>query len=907
MVGRADPLARLRQAADEARTGRPRAVLVTGEAGIGRTRFVTEASEALTADGWLVVHGAAVRSEGGAPPFLPFVQVLGEIVAATDPARRSAILGPVRDDLVRLMPELAAGGTRPPSSVEDHDDPGPLRQARLFEGVLDIGERVAAIQPLCVVVEDLQWLDRSSADLLRFFVGHAETGRLLLIATARTGDDAPDGSHGLLVDLARPATTWLDLPRLADEDVQRLVAGRVGPTATTPTVEAIARRSDGVPLLAIELADAHARGETSSRSVEAVLMARLDALPHPAADVVRAAALLAPTIDELVRELAERSLLPAQRRRIHRAVAEAAEREPTDTPLSAAERARHWAAAGVPARALRAAVEAQADAEAVGAHEAVLRAGDLSLLLWPHVAASDREGLERSLVERRSADAALCLADPVAAVGYLRSAVAETNGLAREELRGRLRMALFEAGDPAAVMADAQDALAAPLGPGGELWRAEALLHLAGLALAARAWAEARRLASDADALLADADDPAVAVRRALAAGIGGLASVELGDVEAGLAAVEAAWRVAPLAGARGFDVAYRRYVGVLRRLGRFERVLAVADEGREVAAAAGLARTLGQTLAVDAAEALLELGRWEEAADRLGRLPWTHGPPGPTDRRPRVEALLRLRADGPDAAADLVAAAGPDVAAEAALLSGDPGRASRHLAPYPAMAATAGAWPAELAPEAAAVLAAWAAAEGDTTAGPDVLAALAPLLVLPLGPFAPYLAAQRGDGSWSDAADTMAGHHLPWWEGWARLHAAEGAAAGGDGEAMRAGVAAAWGIAESLASRPLRLATERLARRLGTALPTAPPTEGNQAEPARHGAHLTDRERTVLTLLVEGYSNREIADRLGISHKTASVHVSNILAKLEVDNRTQAAAVAVRLGLTTAPPDARG
>ena len=185
-------------------------------------------------------------------------------------------------------------------------------------------------------------------------------------------------------------------------------------------------------------------------------------------------------------------------------------------------------------------------------------------------------------------------------------------------------------------------------------------------------------------------------------------------------------------------------------------------------------------------------------------------------------------------------------------------------------------------------------------------LAGLAPLLARPLGPFAPYLEAQRGSGTWSDAADAMAEHGLRWWEGWARLHEAEAAAAGRDGAAMRAGVAAAWAIADELPSHPLRLATERLARRLGSVLPTTPgPAAGDEGpDPGRHGAHLTERERTVLALLVEGYSNREIAGRLGISHKTASVHVSNILAKLEVDNRTQAAAVAVRLGLTAAPPD---
>ena len=449
MIGRDEALERLRAAADEARAGMPQAVLVTGEAGIGRTRFVAEASQRLAADGWLVATGQAVRQDGGGAPFLPFVQVLGEIVAATDPARRASILGPVRDDVQRLLPDPRPGDVaRPPSGADD--DAGPLRQARLFEGVLDVGERVAAIQPLCVVIEDIQWLDRSSADLLRFFVGQARTGRLLLVATARTGHTESD-AESLLVDLVRPSTSWLQLHRLSTDETRELVADRLGQSLAATEIDDLVHRSDGVPMIALELADAHARGEATSPSVEAILQYRLDALPRLAADVVRAAAILAPTIDEvrlavaldqpvetvepavrtaidadiltiatrapaglafrheLLRELAERSLLPAQRRRLHRAIAAAAERDPTETPLPATERARHWAAAGEPAQALRAAATAQVDAAAVAAHDAVLRDGDLALLLWPHVPAADRVGIDRVAIERLSADAAMCL------------------------------------------------------------------------------------------------------------------------------------------------------------------------------------------------------------------------------------------------------------------------------------------------------------------------------------------------------------------------------------------------------------------------------------------------------------------------------------------------------------------
>lgn len=65
----------------------------------------------------------------------------------------------------------------------------------------------------------------------------------------------------------------------------------------------------------------------------------------------------------------------------------------------------------------------------------------------------------------------------------------------------------------------------------------------------------------------------------------------------------------------------------------------------------------------------------------------------------------------------------------------------------------------------------------------------------------------------------------------------------------------------------------------------------------------LTVRELDVLGLLVEGDSNGMIAQRLGISPKTASVHVSNILGKLEAHNRVEAAIRAERLGLVASRP----
>jgi DNA-binding NarL/FixJ family response regulator len=74
------------------------------------------------------------------------------------------------------------------------------------------------------------------------------------------------------------------------------------------------------------------------------------------------------------------------------------------------------------------------------------------------------------------------------------------------------------------------------------------------------------------------------------------------------------------------------------------------------------------------------------------------------------------------------------------------------------------------------------------------------------------------------------------------------------------------------------------------------------RADGARPELSLTARETEVLRLLAEGRSNRQIGEALYISAKTAGVHVSNIMAKLGVSSRTEAAAVAHRNGLAGQP-----
>ncbi len=131
-------------------------------------------------------------------------------------------------------------------------------------------------------------------------------------------------------------------------------------------------------------------------------------------------------------------------------------------------------------------------------------------------------------------------------------------------------------------------------------------------------------------------------------------------------------------------------------------------------------------------------------------------------------------------------------------------------------------------------------------------------------------------------------------------LRLAEACAAGGDRDQAASAVREAHAVAERLGAAPIAAEAAALARRARISLKTGPEPQPED-EFRRFG--LSDREREVLLLVAAGHSNREIAMALFISPKTAGVHVSNILAKLGVSGRVEAAAIAHRSGLTAGQP----
>jgi DNA-binding CsgD family transcriptional regulator len=151
------------------------------------------------------------------------------------------------------------------------------------------------------------------------------------------------------------------------------------------------------------------------------------------------------------------------------------------------------------------------------------------------------------------------------------------------------------------------------------------------------------------------------------------------------------------------------------------------------------------------------------------------------------------------------------------------------------------------------------------------------------------------GGDEWTGAIDAWRALSWPWLLAYSLLRAAEQWAESGQHDRAAEALRESWTITQRLGARPLLAEVEQLAQRarieLGAAQPAAPPDPLGDLG-------LTAREQEVLLLLAAGRTNPEIAEELVISRKTASVHVSNILTKLGLRSRVQAAAVVHRLGL---------
>ena len=158
LVGRADELDAVEHLLDELDRGSPGAIEVTGEPGIGKTRLLRELAARAEARGHLVLGGSASELERDLP-FSVFVDALDEYLRGLDPGRLSALDDQVRAELAHVFPSLWA-------LAEDREVAPQHERYRSHRAVRDLLERLAGPRPLVLVLDDVQWADSASVELL---------------------------------------------------------------------------------------------------------------------------------------------------------------------------------------------------------------------------------------------------------------------------------------------------------------------------------------------------------------------------------------------------------------------------------------------------------------------------------------------------------------------------------------------------------------------------------------------------------------------------------------------------------------------------------------------------------------------------------------------------------------------
>ena len=637
-------------------------------------------------------------------------------------------------------------------------------------------------------------------------------------------------------------------------------------------------------------------------------------------------ALLAETVYETV--------LPGEREEIHARLAQVLIDDPASaaSPISG-ELAYHWSAAGRHAEALRASVVAARDAEAVAGRAEALRHLERVLELWPRVdGAATLVDLDLGEVLQWSSEVAYFAGAGARAPELIRQAL--TLPSARDDpvrlglLHERLATYLFPIGERAAAMAACEHAVELVPAEPPTAERAMVLSAYGHALMLAWRFEESKATCEEAMAVAAAIDDERPALR---AKAVLGVALFQLGARPDGLACLRNARQMARKYGLVRDEL--RTYVllsDVLLMHGELAEAVADALEGLAKAGRHGYQRSSGMVLGANAAEALLGLGEWSRADEVLqNTLRDTSGfrPEGVhilcaqlALSRGQLELArehLQIGAGASDepqsraayAALEMELALGEEryddalVVLDGVLLREEPGDLQFREP-----------WLCALGLRAVVELVRLAGVRRDAAAGDHARrrgrlllerahrsAASAAAVSPEAGGWAAVAASEhtRVEGasspeSWRDAIAIWEQLGRPYPAAYCRLRLAEGLLAAGASRIDAAKPArAAHQVAERLAATPLLHELERLAQRarLDLAGPDASslPDDGDVLG-------LTVREREVLQLLARGYTNREIATELAISVKTASVHVSHILRKLDVTNRMEAAEVAHRL-----------
>lgn len=492
LVGRDAELSTLLSVIRGCFQGQPRVILITGEPGVGKTRLMAEASARAAAElDANVLTGFAIEG-GGMPPYFPISRAIrgtvNELVrgapAIRQPASLMAMAGLVRPDFP---------GFRPPAALAPDAE-----RVRLYDAFADVCLHLARAGPLLLVLDDLQWADTGTWEMVAYAARVASAAPVGIVIACRDEILAP-GRAGTqaLVELNRHRLlVHLPLPRLSPEAVRLLGQGFLGGHLADELAAALARRSEGNPFYAEEVlrglsgrlardwSGAYYLPARERAAAEAAIPAtlrlsivrRLEGLPDETQVALKAASVLGRSfssrllarmrgqeadeverrlgpavaagviagsagdyafVHDLIRETAY-DLAAGERRRLHEAAARALEEDGVRGVERLAALAHHWREADVPLRAARAASAAAQAASQAAAHTEALHHAATACALYERALGAGDEPEELSRARLALAEAALTCGDYAQAEATYRQALADAERRGDRQAQGQV-------------------------------------------------------------------------------------------------------------------------------------------------------------------------------------------------------------------------------------------------------------------------------------------------------------------------------------------------------------------------------------------------------------------------------------------------------------------------------------
>ncbi len=250
-VGRQREMGELKAALEDAMAGHGRLAMLVGEPGIGKTRTAQELASFAKTLGAQVLWGWCYEEEG-APPYWPWTQPLRSYIQERDPDQLRREMGPGAADIAQIVSQVWEWM----SDLEPSPTLGPEQSRfRLFESITTFLKNAAQSQPLLLVLDDLQWADRSSLLLLEFLAREIPSIPLLVLGTYR--DVEVSRQHPLsqsLGNLVRgQGYLRIQLSGLTQPEVEQLILMNSEVSPSPSLTETVHRRTDGNPLFVGEV------------------------------------------------------------------------------------------------------------------------------------------------------------------------------------------------------------------------------------------------------------------------------------------------------------------------------------------------------------------------------------------------------------------------------------------------------------------------------------------------------------------------------------------------------------------------------------------------------------------------------------------------------------------------------